>query len=70
MKPWHEYTSAGLNELAEDAINQAFLHIHDRMEIATGDAAGIFCSGPEYDQVKKFLIDYMKFEINLQGESK
>jgi tRNA U38,U39,U40 pseudouridine synthase TruA len=64
MKPWHEYTSTGIDNLAEEAIDKAIRHIQNEMGIPTGDAAGLFFSGVVYEKMKEQFKDYVRFEIS------
>ena len=45
MKPWHEYTQQGIEDLAREALDAAALCIQDRLGVETGDLAGLFFSG-------------------------
>ena len=49
--------------LAEDAAHAAMMHIQDAMGIESGDAAGMYWSGPEWDQLIAMLTGYIEYEI-------
>lgn len=69
MKPWHEYTPSGVDNLAEEAINEAILHIQKQMRIPSGDAAAHFFSGERYRKMKEEFKDYVRLEISLYSKS-
>ena len=68
MKPWHEYTPEGIEDLAEEALNVAVLHIQDKLGVETGDLAGLFFSGWAERDIKEWLRRYIKAEL-VQHES-
>ena len=63
MKPWHEYTEEGIQQLAEDALNSACLSIQDSLRIESGDVAGIFFSGDKGEAVINLMKEYIRMEI-------
>jgi len=68
MKPWHEYTPDGIDALAEEALNAAVLLIQDRLNIPTGDLAGLFFSGLAEHDMKEWLRRYIKSELRNMEE--
>lgn len=67
MKPWHEYTPEGIEELARDALDAAALCIQDRLGVETGDLAGLFFSGNMERDIVKIFEQYIKAELRNAG---
>lgn len=67
MKPWHEYTQQGVEDLARDALDAAALCIQDRLGVETGDLAGLFFSGNMERDIVKILEQYIKAELRNAG---
>lgn len=63
MKPWHEYTEEGIEDLADDALNAAVLLIQQRLGVESGDLAGLFFSGMAEHDVKEWFSRYIKAEL-------
>lgn len=63
MKPWHEYTKDGIDNLAEDALDQACKSIQDAIGQEDGDFAGLFFASKEGDQIRAILRQYARQEI-------
>tara|TARA_B100000212_G_scaffold91989_1_gene67539 strand:- start:260 stop:523 length:264 start_codon:yes stop_codon:yes gene_type:complete len=53
-------------DLAEDAAHAALAYIQAEMGIRFGDNAGMYWSGPEWDQLTAMLEDYIKYEIKTE----
>lgn len=51
-----------LDTLVFNALNTAVREIQDAIGVTTGDAAGIFFSGPEWDDMMETMKKYVAFE--------
>lgn len=67
MKPWHEYTQQGIEDLAREALDAAALCIQDRLGVETGDLAGLFFSGNFERDILKIFEQYIKAELRNAG---
>jgi hypothetical protein len=63
MKPWHQYTPQGIEDLAEEALNAAVRLIQDRLGVETGDFAGLFFSGALERATKNIFQEYINAEL-------
>jgi len=69
MKPWHEYTQQGVEDLARDALDAAASCIQERLGVATGDLAGLFFSGMIERDLIKIFEQYIKAELRDAGHN-
>ena len=67
MKPWHEYSKQGVEDLARDALDAAALCIQERLGVETGDLAGLFFSGAIERDITKIFEQYIKAELRDAG---
>jgi hypothetical protein len=63
MKSWHEYTEEGINELAQNALDQACKSIQDELRQEDGGFAGVYFSGDKGEQILAILRQYAREEI-------
>ena len=63
MKP---YTQNEINDLAESALDMACAFIQWRLNVKTGDLAGLFFSGKPKDIILEVLQDYISQEIQFK----
>ena len=53
-------------QLAMEALDQAVNYIQDKLDVQTGDAAGIFFSGNTSEQVMNAFVQYISLELSLK----
>lgn len=63
MKPWHKYTKEGIDQLAENALDQACKSIQDALGQEDGGFAGLFFSGQKEEEILAILRQYAREEI-------
>ncbi len=68
MKPWHQYTEKGIEDLAAEALNVAVAHIQDRLGVDTGDFAGLYFSGTREEALEAIFKQYIEQEIHWNQE--
>jgi hypothetical protein len=61
-------TLKSIAELAGGALDAACAHIQDHLGVESGDAAGIFFSGEEGEQILRQLVAYINFELSLKEQ--
>ena len=49
MKPWHNYSEQGIQELAQNALDAACASIQEALGQEDGGVAGMFFSGQSED---------------------
>jgi hypothetical protein len=69
MKPWHEYTPQGVEDLADEALNEAVRYIQDKLGVETGDLAGLFFSGVAERGMKELLTHYIRSELKAHEDA-
>lgn len=57
-------TPSQIEELAEDALNAACLCIQQKLEVESGDLAGIVFSGYYGESVKQAFVAYIRLELH------
>lgn len=57
-----------VEELADEALNEAVRYIQDRIGVDTGDFAAQFFTGEFEDVIKRVLIKYIEQEMKQQEE--
>jgi hypothetical protein len=62
-------TRTDINTLADEAANEAVRYIQERMDIPTGDFAGLYFSDHTWDDITQILSGYIAAEI-MEGKSK
>jgi hypothetical protein len=63
MKPWHNYSEQGIQELAQNALDAACASIQEALGQEDGGFAGIFFSGEKGEQILTILRQYAIEEI-------
>jgi hypothetical protein len=63
MKPWHNYSEQGIQELAQNALDAACASIQEALGQEDGGFAGIFFSGEKGEQILTILRQYAREEI-------
>jgi hypothetical protein len=63
MKAWHYMTQENVQDLADQALNEACRHIQDVIGVATGDLAGMFFTGENKDLIEEILRQYINLEL-------
>jgi len=63
MKAWHYMTNEDVSNLALEALNVACRHIQDTIGVETGDLAGLFFSGENFETVDLVLRRYITLEL-------
>jgi hypothetical protein len=63
MKAWHYMTNEDVQNLAEQALNEACRHIQDIVGVQTGDLAEIYFSGNNKDAIEAVLRGYIISEL-------
>lgn len=57
-----------LDAVIYNALNEAVFQIQTAIGVTTGDVAGIFFTGPEWDALTSTMKRYVAFEEALDGE--
>ena len=52
-----------INQLADEAANEAVRYIQEKMDIPTGDFAGLYFSGQRWTVITQILSGYIVAEI-------
>jgi hypothetical protein len=52
-----------INQLADEAANEAVRYIQEKMDIPTGDFAGLYFSGQRWTVITQILSGYIVSEI-------
>jgi hypothetical protein len=60
MKIWEQYTEDGIKDLAREALDAACLLIQTRLNVETGDLAGMFFDD---DRVEDSFRNYIRSEL-------
>ena len=66
MKAWHYMTQENVQDLADQALNEACRHIQDVIGIQTGDVAGMFFTGENKDLIEEILREYINLELQIK----
>lgn len=56
-------SQAQIEQLADEAINEACRYIQDKLRVETGDFAGIYFSGDRGRELEGMFKDYIRSEI-------
>lgn len=68
--PIKRMTDLQMNDLAENAANEAIKHVQDALGVKSGDFAGLyFSSGDNWTDLKEIIFDYIAKEIS-EGSAK
>lgn len=60
------YTKQQIQDLSENALNEACRYIQDALGVKTGDVGGIFFTGEAQDIIESILQDYIRTEIQFK----
>lgn len=63
MKPWHNYSEQGIQELADNALNAACANIQEALGQEDGGVAVGFFSDQSYQEILAILRQYARQEI-------
>jgi hypothetical protein len=63
MKPWHNYSEQGIQELAQNALDAACASIQEALGQEDGGVAGMFFSGQSEEEILAILRQYARQEI-------
>jgi len=67
MKAWHYMTQENVQDLADQALNEACRHIQEVIGIQTGDVAGMFFTGENKDLIEEILREYISLELQIRS---
>ena len=58
-----------MEEHAEEALDCAFRHIQEALDIKTGDFARMWVEGEKWDSIRDWLVSYQKAEVAFEKSS-
>lgn len=67
MKAWHYMTQENVQDLADQALNEACRHIQDVIGVDTGDLAGMFFTGENKDLIEEIFREYINLELQVRS---
>jgi hypothetical protein len=56
-----------IENLADESANEAIRYIQEKMNISTGDFAGLYFSGDSWGELTLILSDYIRAEIQFKN---
>lgn len=59
-------TPEEIRSVANEAIDQAFLSIQEKLDVETGDLAGLYCSGNRLDALQQLFEGYIQLELSMK----